>query len=124
VNDVDASDLIRGLRQLEAKVERRIGVKANRAGAQRLQQHLKRALPVDPAPGVHLRDSLKIKKVRGAQIAHDVGVTGGARHYAHILEFGSRYVAPGGHWRRTIDSQAQDVFARIKEVIARELAKQ
>jgi HK97 gp10 family phage protein len=102
-------ELQRELKKLDEKVERKIAVSANRSAATMLKKMLAAELPTGDSDD-HLKDSLAVRKERGRDIRHVVGVTGQARAYAHIIEFGSKYVAPNPVWRRVMESNAQEIF--------------
>jgi hypothetical protein len=118
----DGKALEKALSKLEAKSESKIANTASRAGAAMYRKELKADLPRDaekraglvggkPKKDVRLVNSLGIK--RFSKTAVQVGVVGPARHYAHLIEFGYRNIAPGGHWRKAFDTGFQRYLAEM-----------
>jgi hypothetical protein len=130
------------LRRFSGVTQRRIAVKAMRAGATKYAQHVRRRLKAirtslpssEQAPEavagtiVNLFKSVKVSQVKrgiGAGVQFHVGYTGYARRYGHIIEFGnpSRGITPNPIWRAAIGQAQADVRARIVEVMQREIIK-
>lgn len=124
-------ELEQSLAKLEEKIERKIGTQANRAGAAHLKKALAARLPrsnrnerrlVDNA-SKRLADSVAVRKQKGKRILHHVGVTGWARAYAHILEFGSKYQAPNPIWRQTLKQETSNILAVVGDKLREGIRK-
>lgn len=115
-------DLEKALTRLPEHVERKVATKANRAGAAYFRKRLIERLPrgttkVYPTAKQRkpLSQSIAIRKIRGRAITHHVGVVGWARAYAHIDEFGSKYQAPNPTWRRTLETESQNILQAVAD---------
>jgi len=136
-------ELERSLARLEERVERKIATQANRAGAALLKKRITSRMPRSGLAYPRKRSwklksgssnstkqdrplskSIAVRKVRGAgMIKHHVGVTGWARAYAHILEFGSKFQAPNPIWRKALKNDANAVFDAVGLKIRQGLEK-
>ena len=128
-------ELEKSLLKLEEKVEKKVSVDANRAGAAHYRKALKAKLPRSGRSYPRIRgkykkdgdnkiqkkslaNSIGITKEKGKNVKHLVGVKNWARAYAHVLEFGSKHQVGKPVWRSTLEtetSQMIDVMgAKIK----------
>lgn len=105
--------------------------KAARVGAVKLKELWSEALPrtttVEDNDDVHLADSIGIRKqakrTTGGLARFDVGVTGLARFYAHIYEFGSKYMTGRRTYTTTMRRGGQQVFDAMGADLARTIKR-
>lgn len=85
-----ARELDKVLSELPLQLRRRVVANATRAGGRVLAKEMKRQAPYDPKRrrGVHLRDSIVVRKKRGT---NDIILVGPSNHayHAHLVEFGT-----------------------------------
>ena len=120
-------ELLEKLRRIEAKVEKQISKKAVRAGGSEYAKLVRKQIPKDPTPDdVHLKKSIAIATPKGRSkndIRVQVGIKGQARYYAHVFEFGSKFVKGTRIFTRTLESSAQQIFDRMATRLKFELDK-
>tara|TARA_S200002703_G_scaffold60250_1_gene52151 strand:+ start:176 stop:658 length:483 start_codon:yes stop_codon:yes gene_type:complete len=137
------------LDQLDDKVANQLLAAASRKAAHAYRNDMKRVLPrsdgeklrtwrVDETgtrskkrrmrgtvEDVHVRDSLGIKKAKGKQkrAVYQVGVTGLARAYAHVLEFGSKHMQGRRYFTRTLEARANEYLKAMRDEAWKQLVK-
>ena len=138
---IGVDEMIKELASLDVQMEKRIAVRANRAGAalyrKVLQRHLKRTTgkgsrtwksDVEGKKGntedVHLYNRIGIKKGKGRNnINHRVGYVGLAKAYGHVNEYGSKHVQGNMLWTKTLKRMGRPILTRQKQVISEEIRK-
>ena len=116
-------ELFNRMNALEDKIEKRIGKKAIRAGGSEYAKLVKKEIPVDKSDDIHLKKSIKIIGAKGKRIAVQVGIKGMARAYAHVFEFGSRFVQGKRVFTRTLETNTSAIMDRVARVMKIELDK-
>lgn len=119
-------DIIKRLNEIDNKLEKRIGKKAVRAGGSEYAKLVRRELPMSNEDDVHLKKSIGIATPKGKRknnIAVQVGIKGKARYYAHVFEFGSRFVTGSRTFTRTFESSTRAILDRIANRLRKELEK-
>lgn len=108
---------VKGLRELDRQLDKLSarGAKAAkraalRKGAQALRKEIKPKLPRTAGKGKnHLRNRIGISERRNGDV--DVGYTGAARKYGHIIEYDTTIDSTGtGVWTRAFESEAARVI--------------
>ena len=110
--------ILRQLDSLDYRIERRLGLKALRAGMAILRKEVRNSLKKIQLSGT-LYKSLKTKQITaGRTLGMFLGVVGVARRYAHIVEFGNSKIRANGTWRR---AASPEKIAIIQKKVAEKL---
>tara|TARA_R110000824_G_scaffold104355_5_gene247665 strand:- start:3270 stop:3677 length:408 start_codon:yes stop_codon:yes gene_type:complete len=120
--------LVKQLKKLDADLEKSIGDKAVAAGGRVYAKNVRKGIPVSgDGDAVVLKKSIAVKKAKRSKargiIQYAVGVVGGARRYAHVFEFGSKYVTGTRHFTRTLDTSKQEILDTMLKKLRDELKK-
>lgn len=124
-------DMQRTLSRMDERVERKLGMKALRAGANFMARQIRKKLPVDPVgDDVRLKRSVKVRQTREAKRSRDlslrIGYEGAARRYGHVVEYGG---VTGGQvaqpvWRPAFVTHADGAIAKMADSLERDIAKE
>lgn len=120
-----ASILEKKLRGLPAHTEKKILDQSARAGLSHFVKVVKKKIPTDNKNDVHLNKSIKVKKARKTKdkVLFEVGITGKARHYAHVYEFGSTHVQGTHVFTTTFEDEIPNMLKAVSEKIEAGLIK-
>ena len=114
---------------LNEKMDTVIGRKAVRAMGTEYLKRVRKQIPLDNKDDVHLKKSLgmKIRKPRPGFIYAVAGVMGKprkkARRYAHIFEFGSKFIRGRRVFSKTLESDAPAILRKLMDKLKTELGK-
>ena len=119
--------LAKELKALGEKVEKRIGRRALRNAGKELAEKVRADLPEDRG---QLKDRVKVGIPRGTprdSLHMQVGVSGAARSYAHIIEYGNESIRADGTWRKVFEKERGNitgiVLADLRKSIDREVGR-
>jgi HK97 gp10 family phage protein len=127
-----SKELNKALSQLETRAHQKVATAASAAGARRYRKELQKVLPRSSQKqpgyiGSKLKKDVRLLRSIGIRKAgtglYQVGVAGPARAYAHIIEFGSKHVAPRPFWRKTFDAQWKVIIEDMGKRAWTEIAK-
>ena len=121
------SELQSSLRKLPDKLRENALKNASAAGARVIRDDAKRRVPVDSG---QLRDSIVVARTfrqRGRRVrlrgAVVIGIKGGARFYAHLIEFGTSRRAAEPFMRPALDAMAPKALKAMAGKLAKEINK-
>ena len=133
---VGGRELQKALNRIPSTIENKIARSALRIAAKVYVKELQKELPVDDktymyingtrVPNVHLKKSVKITRPREMRrtLALRIGVSGPARRYAHIVEFGNSENTAQPVWRPVFHKKAQAVIVKFAEKLGENLIKE
>ncbi len=128
-------ELERAMTRLDPLIERKLGRQALRFGAKVYQKDIASKLPESDlefthfkgkkVPKTHLKKSVRVARIRGTKdLVIRIGVTGLARFYAHIIEFGNSEIQAQPVWRPSFRRMAQKVVATVAAKLGSDIIKE
>ena len=91
--NLDLGELRSIVNKLPKELKQKVTRNAVRSGARIIKERAKELAPYDNkrVVGIHLRDAIIVKHVKGTNDIHRVGVKGGSKGapHGHLLEFGT-----------------------------------
>ena len=134
------NELARKMDKLDDRLEKKLIRTGGRAAAAHLRRKLKQRLPKSSgekvrvwrrdarkgegnalkgdAEDVHVRDSLGVTVKKGRRsLQIQVGVTGLARAYAHVLEFGSKNMSGNRIWTKAMRGESGAMLKKMADKI-------
>ncbi len=136
---IDTRHLFKQLKKLDAELEKSIGDKAVNAGAKLYAKKMRKVIPLGTAErrknvsgkkateDRHLKRSIMVQKAKRSKarkiIQYRVGIIGWARAYAHIYEFGSKYVTGTRVFTKTLESSRTEILDAQNKKLRDELKK-
>ena len=120
--------LVKQLKKLDAELEKKIGDKAVAAGGRIYAKNVRKGIPLsNDGNDIRLKKSVAVKKAKRSKargiIQYSVGIAGEARRYAHVWEFGSKYVTGTRHFTKTLETSKQEILDIMLKKLRDELKK-